>query len=200
MTNKQTSKDLLKAIQTVVSSTKGQLLNDDLINELKTETINIMSFYEISHFQSIVISIYLECGLKDIDVDTEKLIDYFGKNMSCLADINQAIEELSQKKLLFIKRHDYSNRRKSAYNKVIQVHHKALDAMMKGDKDLLGDQKLENFFGVLGEVRDLICKRTDTTITTEVLGEEVRGILESNKKFSPLDFDLKFHKNPYFIT
>ena len=57
MTNKQTSKDLLKAIQTVVSSTKGQLLNDDLINELKTETTNIMSFYEISHFQSIVISI-----------------------------------------------------------------------------------------------------------------------------------------------
>jgi hypothetical protein len=31
--------------------------------------------------------------------------------------------------------------------------------MMKGDKDLLGEQKLENFFGVLGEVRDLICKR-----------------------------------------
>lgn len=182
MNNKQTSKELLKAIQTVVSSTKGQLLNDDLINELKTETTNIMSFYEISHFQSIVISIYLECGLKDIDVDTERLIDYFGKNMSCLADINQAIEELTQKKLLFIKRHDYSNRRKSAYNKVIQVHHKALDAMMKGDKDLLGEQKLENFFGVLGEVRDLICKRIDTTITTEVLGEEVRGILESNKK------------------
>lgn len=183
MNNKQTSKELLKAIQTVVSSTKGQLLNDDLVNELKTETINIMSFYDISHFQSIVISIYLECGLKDIDVDTEKLIDYFGKNMSCLADINQAIEELTQKKLLFIKRHDYSNRRKSAYNKVIQVHHKALDAMMKGDKDLLGEQKLENFFGVLGEVRDLICKRIDTTITTEVLGEEVRGILESNKNF-----------------
>ena len=67
MTNKQTSKDLLKAIQTVVSSTKGQLLNDDLINELKTETTNIMSFYEISHFQSIVISIYLECGLKEVD-------------------------------------------------------------------------------------------------------------------------------------
>jgi len=147
-----------------------------------------MSFYEISHFQSIVISIYLECGLKDIDVDTEKLIDYFGKNMSCLADINQAIEELSQKKLLFIKRHDYSNRRKSAYNKIIQVHHKALDAMMKGDKDLLGEQKLENFFGVLGEVRDLICKRTDTTITTEVLGEEVRGILESNKNFVEVEW------------
>ena len=84
MSNKQTSKELLKSVQTIVSSTKGQLLNDELIDELRTETPKLMSFYEISHFQSIVLSIYLECGLKDIDVDTEKLIDYFGKNMSCL--------------------------------------------------------------------------------------------------------------------
>jgi hypothetical protein len=188
MSNKQTSKELLKSVQTIVSSTKGQLLNDELIDELRTETPKLMSFYEISHFQSIVLSIYLECGLKDIDVDTEKLIDYFGKNMSCLADINQAIDELTEKKLLFTKRHDYSARRKSEYNKVIHVHHKALDAMMKGDKELLGEQKLENFFGVLGEVRDLICKRTETIITTETLGEEVRGILESNKKFKEVEW------------
>ena len=136
MSNKQISKELLKSVQTIVSSTKGQLLNDDLIEELKTETPNLMSFFDLSHFQSIVLSIYLECGLKDIDVDTQKLIDYFGKNMSCLADINQAIDELTEKKLLFTKRHDYSARRKSEYNKVIQVHNKALDAMMKGDKVL----------------------------------------------------------------
>ena len=136
MSNKQISKELLKSIQTVVSSTRGQLLNDDLINELRSETSSIMSFYDVTHFQSIVISIYLENGLRDIDVDTERLIDYFGKNMSCLADINQAIDELISKKLLFVKRHDGSSRRKSAYNKVIQVHHKALDAMMKGDKEL----------------------------------------------------------------
>lgn len=188
MSNKQISKELLKSVQTIVSSTKGQLLNDELIDELRTETPKLMSFYEISHFQSIVLSIYLECGLKDIDVDTEKLIDYFGKNMSCLADINQAIDELTEKKLLFTKRHDYSARRKSEYNKVIHVHHKALDAMMKGDKELLGEQKLDNFFGVLGEVRDLICKRTETTISTETLGEEVRGILESNKKFKEVEW------------
>ena len=194
MSNKQISKELLKSIQTVVSSTRGQLLNDDLINELRSETSSIMSFYDVTHFQSIVISIYLENGLRDIDVDTERLIDYFGKNMSCLADINQAIDELILKKLLFVKRHDGSSRRKSAYNKVIQVHHKALDAMMKGDKELLGEQKLDNFFGLLGEVRDLICKRIDCSITTEVLVEEVRGILESNRKFVEVEWLLS-HEN-----
>ena len=190
MSNKQISKELLKSVQTVVSSTKGQLLNDDLVNELKTETANIMSFYEISHFQSIVLSIYLECGLKDIDVDTQKLVDYFGKNISCLADITQAIDELTEMKLLFTKRNDYTSRRKSDYNKVIQVHGKAIDAMMKGDKDLLKNQKLENFFGVLGEVRDLICKRTETTISTDVLVEEVRGVLENNRNFTEVEWIL----------
>jgi ATP-dependent 26S proteasome regulatory subunit len=194
MSNKQISKELLKAVQTIVSSTKGQLLNDDLIEELKTETPKLMSFYDISHFQSIVLSIYLECGLKDIDVDTQKLVDYFGKNISCLADITQAIDELTEMKLLFTKRHDYTSRRKSEYNKVIQVHGKAIDAMMKGDRNLLKDQKLENFFGLLGEVRDLICKRTETTITTEVLVEEVRGILENNRKFTEVEWILS-HDN-----
>jgi hypothetical protein len=194
MSNKQISKELLKAVQTIVSSTKGQLLNDDLIEELKTETPKLMSFYDISHFQSIVLSIYLECGLKDIDVDTQKLVDYFGKNISCLADITQAIDELTEMKLLFTKRHDYTSRRKSEYNKVIQVHGKAIDAMMKGDRNLLKDQKLENFFGLLGEVRDLICKRTETTITTDVLVEEVRGILENNRKFTEVEWILS-HDN-----
>lgn len=188
MSNKQISKELLKDVQTIISSTKGQLLNDELVDELRTETPRLMNFFDISHFQSIVLSIYLECGLKDIDVDTEKLIDYFGKNISCLADINQAIEELTEKKLLFTKRHDYSSRRKSEYNKVNQAHHKALDAMMKGDKEFLGVQKLENFFGVLGEVRDLIWKRTDKTITTDMLVEEVRGILESNRNFVEVEW------------
>jgi hypothetical protein len=52
MSNKQTSKELLKSVQTIVSSTKGQLLNDELIDELRTETPKLMSFYEISHFNS----------------------------------------------------------------------------------------------------------------------------------------------------
>lgn len=194
MNNKETSKELLKSVQTIVISTKGQLLDEELINELRKNSASIMSFYDVSHFQSIVLAIYLECGLKDIDVDTEKLIDYFGKNMSCLADINQAIDELISKKLLFVRIHDNSSRRKSSYNKVIQVHHKALDAMMKGDKELLGHQKIENFFGLLGEVRDLISKRIYSSITTDILAEEVREILESNRKFLEVEWLLS-HDN-----
>ena len=183
MINKDVSKELLSAVQVIVSSTKGQDLNDQLINELSGETINIMSFFNVTHFQAIVLAIYLECGLKDIDVDTERLIDYFGKNMASLADINQAIDELVEKKLVYVKRIDYGNKRKSVYNKVIHVNHKALDAMMKGDRELLYVQRVDNFIELLGEIKDLIAKRVDGSIGMEVLIQEIKTLLESNKDF-----------------
>ena len=73
MTNKETSKELLSAIQKIVSETKGQCLNEELIAELELITKPITEFYEITSFQALVFSVYLECGLRDIDVDTEKI-------------------------------------------------------------------------------------------------------------------------------
>ena len=46
-------------------------------------------------------SVYLECGLRDIDVDTERLIDYYGKHMCVMADVNEAIDQLLEKKLVY---------------------------------------------------------------------------------------------------
>ena len=191
MTNKQTSKDLLKAIQTVVSSTKGQLLNDDLINELKTETTNIMSFYEISHFQSIVFSLYLEYGIRDLEVDNERLIDYVGKNMSAMADVSEALDELLAKKLVYAKTTEFAIRRKP-HNKTVIAHDKVLDALMKGDKSLLETPKVVNFFSLLTEVRDLIVKRIDLVISSYDLGLEVRSLLETNKQFPEVEWLLSF--------
>ena len=149
MTNKETSKQLLTAIQKIVSETKGQCLNEELVNELELITKPITEFYEITSFQALVFSVYLECGLRDIDVDTEKLIDYYGKNMSVMADVNEAVEQLIEKKLIYIKRHDFSARRKSNYNKIIGAKDKILDALMKGDKSLLEIAKVNNFYSLL---------------------------------------------------
>ena len=188
MTNKETSKQLLTAIQKIVSETKGQCLNEELVNELELLTKPITEFYEITSFQALVFSVYLECGLRDIDVDTERLIDYYGKNMSVMADVNEAIEQLIEKKLIYIKRHDFSTRRKSNYNKTIGAKDKILDALMKGDKSLLEIVKVNNFYSLLTEVRELLVKRIDGTITTNELGTEVRGILEQHKTFPEVEW------------
>ena len=47
MTNKETSKELLSAIQKIVSETKGQCLNEELITELEMITKPISEFYDL---------------------------------------------------------------------------------------------------------------------------------------------------------
>ena len=188
MTNKQISKELLSAIQKIVSETKGQCLNDELINELADVTKPISEFYDLTSFQALIFSVYLECGLKDIDVDTERLIDYYGKNMSVMADINEAIDQLLEKKLVYICRHDHSSTRRKSFNRTIASKDKVLDSLMKGDKTLLEITKVTNFYSLLTEVRELLVKRIDGTISTYELGTEVRGILVQHKVFPEVEW------------
>lgn len=75
MNQKNTTKELLSSVQKVVSLVRGQDLNENLINSLRIETPVIMTFFEISHFQSIVFSLYLDHGIRDLEVDNERLID-----------------------------------------------------------------------------------------------------------------------------
>ena len=188
MTNKQISKELLSAIQKIVSETKGQCLNDELINELADVTKPISEFYDLTSFQALIFSVYLECGLKDIDVDTERLIDYYGKNMSVMADINEAIDQLLEKKLVYIRRHDHSSSRRKSFNRTIASKDKVLDSLMKGDKTLLEITKVTNFSSLLTEVRELLVKRIDGIISTYELGTEVRGILDQHKGFPEVEW------------
>ena len=188
MTNKEISKELLSAIQKIVSETKGQCLNEELITELEAVTKPISEFYEITSFQALVFSVYLECGLRDIDVDTERLIDYYGKHMCVMADVNEAIDQLLEKKLVYIRRHDHTSSRKKSYNKTIAAKDKVLDSLMKGDKTLLEIIKVTNFYSLLTEVRELLVKRIDGIITTYELGTEVRGILDQHKEFPEVEW------------
>jgi len=88
MSNKSTFKALLSAVQKIYSITNGKILDDELINEMRIYTPPLMNFYSIGHFQSIVLSLYIECALREVDVDMDKLINHFGKDLTVLADIN----------------------------------------------------------------------------------------------------------------
>jgi Cdc6-like AAA superfamily ATPase len=59
---------------------------------------------------------------------------------------------------------------------------------MKGDKTLLEITKVTNFYSLLTEVRELLVKRIDGSITTYELGTEVRGILDHHKAFPEVEW------------
>mgnify|MGYP000019276066 CR=1 FL=1 len=76
------SKDLLSAVQKLSSAIKGQVLNDQLINELVMDSQPLMEFYGITHFQALVFSVYMEAKLRDRDIDLERMVEIFGKKLS----------------------------------------------------------------------------------------------------------------------
>ena len=121
MKDKLISKDLLSAVQKLVTSTRGKDINETLLTKLEPESIVIRAFFNITHFQSVVLATFIECGLRDKTVDTERLIDYFGKRMCVIADINEAIEELLERRFVFVNRQDFTCERKSDYNRNIRV-------------------------------------------------------------------------------
>jgi ATP-dependent 26S proteasome regulatory subunit len=188
----QTSKDLLSSVQKLASSIKGQILNDQLINELVMDSQPLMVFYGITHFEALVFSVYLEAKLKDVDIDLERMVEIFGKKLSTLADVNVALESLIAKKLMYSKRQSFSMRSKEEHNKVTCVADNAASALMKGDKDLMSATKVENFFALLSQIRELIVQRIDLIATTEDMCDDIMALLVLNNQFPEVEWLCSF--------
>ena len=109
-----------------------------------------------------------------------------------LAEVNITLEELAEKKLVINKRHDYTSRRKEEHNKIVCVADNVLDALMKGDKSKLIIQKVEDFYSLLSQIRELIVKRIELIITTDNLCDEMLGLFELNKSFPEVQWLLSF--------
>jgi AAA+ superfamily predicted ATPase len=186
--NKAQSKNLLSSIQRITKATRGQELTEDLINDLSDSTSHIAEFYNITQFQAIVLSLYLEAGLKDREIDTENLIDHLGKDMAMMADVNEAIDGLLNMGLVYVSRGEFRISRKKAYRRRINAHDKVLDALVKGDKELLKVRKGQDFFGVLMDIRELIVQRIDDVLTTDELGEKTKKVLEANIHFPEVEW------------
>ena len=192
MSNMQTSKDLLSSVQKLASSIKGQILNDQLINELVLDSQPLMNFYGITHFEAMVFSVYLEAKLKDVDIDLERMVEIFGKKLSTLADVNVALESLIAKKLMYSKRQSFSMRSKEEHNKVTCVADNAASALMKGDKDLMSATKVDNFFALLSQIRELIVQRIDLIATTEDMCDDIMALLVLNNQFPEVEWLCSF--------
>lgn len=188
ISNKEISKQLLNSVKDLVVKTKGRNIHDNLIEELQSEISPVKSFFEISEFEAIILSIYINCAIKDSSVEMDRLIDHFGKDISILPDLNEALDNLGAKRILVSRRHDYTARSKSNFNKELLLSNKAMDALIKGNKEILKPPKVENFVAVLYEARTLIVKRIENEIITEQLGDEIMELISNNKKLPEVEW------------
>ncbi len=190
MQNKVVAKQVLNAVQSIVSGTKGKVLDQNLLKNLQNHILVITDFFEVDEFQAVVLSLYLEYGFRNRDLDNERIVDHFGRDLSAIADVSVAISELNLKKFLV---HDTSsyNFKKGVQNEM-KVHYKAIQAMIEGDNSILKAQKASTFIDLLSLAEDLIKQRIGRTISTKTLNTEIMALLESNKHFAEVDWLLTF--------
>jgi hypothetical protein len=178
MRNKLQYKSILTSIQTAVSKTEEAVFDQSLIDSLSPETKPISDFFGTSPAESILLAYFLTAHLKDSEPTKNCIMSHFGKDISSIAEVNELIEVLVEKKLVLKKG---GNTKRFKYNyKTAVANPKAILAMTEGDITLMDMKKLETFDEVLMEVNELIVQRINENLNTEKLVEEVNRLLNIN--------------------
>ena len=198
MSNKETFKNILKAVKQIFVCTKDIEMDDQLIEDLRVHTEPIMTFFRIGHFESVILSLYIEYTLRDVEVDMNKVINHFGRDISVVADINEAIDELFQMKLISVRESEFTSKQQSKFNQNIQLSPKALDAMIKGDAEIFFTNNIQNFLSLVEEASELICKRRERKITTDILLNDIKALIEANMEYPEVQWILSHNNIDYY--
>jgi len=178
MRNKALYKSLLLAVQTVSEKVKENPFNPELVQSLVTTADPVVQFFRLSTEEAILLCFFIDANLKDQIVNKESIISHFGKDVTALADIDEIIDNLAQKKFIFLTN---KSRRFSRQFKFVHLNPKVPAAMAEGDASLLGLRECLTFGDFLLEVNDLIVLRMNEHISTNELVEEINQLINSCK-------------------
>ncbi len=104
------SKELLNAIQGVSKTFYGKEITQELLSYSIEIVKPIADFFELSTFDAVVFSFYIERGLRNRSVDSDNLIDFFGKDLEWIADVYQSVENLLTRRLLLVDFQEHSEK------------------------------------------------------------------------------------------
>jgi KaiC/GvpD/RAD55 family RecA-like ATPase len=192
MENKHISKNILMAIQATVKATREQIIDEDLITKTDLIVKPIADFYKLNTTQAILFAFILDLGYRDIEIDQERLIEQFGADMSVMADINEALEELAERRLVY-----YMGRTRFKQKKImksIKINEMAISAMLAGDATTLGFKKIESFIQILDEVNELYKFRIRGLFSSAALVADVQALLNLNDNLPEIQWLLKQKK------
>jgi len=178
MANKTLYKSMLYAVQTVSESVKEKAFNDELIHCLEKSVAPIIQFFSLPLPEAIVLCYFIDAHLKDQTVNKESIITHFGKDITFIADVDEYIDNLAKRKLIFLTQ---PNRRIGRQFKEAHLNPKVSAAMAEGDPSVMNIKPSTNFVDFLLEVNDFILLRINQHITTEELQYEINNIIEINK-------------------
>jgi hypothetical protein len=184
MINKSTSKSILVAVQSAATLLESKTFNDELVGSVIPQIDPIINFFNLTPFEAVLMGFFMNCSLNDTEVDRELVTKTFAKDISCLPDVLEKIEELTKRKLV-LKVGEASNKHAFKF-KQLKVNPRAMRAILNGDPELMKITPCDNFLAFLDDINDLIVQRIEKHITTEQLNKEIELLVDINKELDAI--------------
>ena len=194
MINQTQSRNLFSTIKQIIAATAEQEFLEERIQEWDVVSEPLREFLHISTPEAIIMAIYLDASFRDRGVDTDRLVQHFGKDICSLTLISITLEQLAKKQLLISKKPDiFQRRRKQDYKKEYQVMPKVMKAVLDGNSDCMQKKSVTSLTDLLDEVADLFSLQEDDELTAEAMLDELDQLLQSQHSMPPIQWLLS-HK------
>ena len=191
MRNKAVFKSLLAAVQSISEAVREKPFNQELIQSLSETAHPVMDFFSVALEEAIVLCYFIDANLKDQIVNKESIISHFGKDITALADVEEYIESLNKRKLIFLSNRDI---RYTRQYKFIHLNPKVPAAMSEGDSSLLDLRTCQSFSDFLMEVSELIVNRINGHISSSELLIDTNQLIEKGKAIKEIKWIKKQKK------
>jgi len=189
MLNQLLSRNLFNTIKQIIAETSDEEFLAENMPEWEELAAPLREFFSITTPQAILLAIYLEGGFRERSVDIERVLNHFGKDISCLALVNSTLEELAQLRLLQTKSEDIFQRRsKVAFKKEYEVPYKVLKAVLDGSKDALVVPAITSIDELIDEIQQLISRYRMGDIQNDALIHQLEDLTQQNGALPELEW------------
>ncbi len=203
MKDKEIAKLLLRAVQWTTRETKDKDLNDEYLATIDTPLSPITCFFAINNMEAVVLSLYLHAQYRNITLEADSLVQHFGENIVALADIQDAIDSLLEKKFLF----GSNNNKKDKLNgeqPTYRVNYKIMEAVINGDVTFLEAKPILSFLEWMEEFNELQPMRKTGYMNTQRFIMEVNALLAQHQTIDEIRWieklELGNHEKVLFIA
>lgn len=194
MINQIQSRNLFNTIKQIISATAEQEFLEERIQDWDAVSEPLREFLNISTAEAVIMAIYMDAAFRDRGVDTDRLVQHFGKDICSLTLISITLQQLSKKQLLQSKKPDiFQRRRKQDYKKEYQVIPKVMKAVLDGNSECMQKKSVSTLTDLLDEVSDLLSLQEEDEITAEAMLDELDHLLQSQQSMPEIQWLLS-HK------
>lgn len=182
--NGKKSNLILKYCRQIFQATEKKPIHEVKLETIKTPILFFQDFFGLTDIQAcILLAFMIESNFRDQNISTDTILSHFGNSLEDLSELQHSVEMLEEMKYCAKKS---AKRRRMRYGpstskKSYTLSELVSEAVLKGDKQLLKPEPVTGIIQFAQEVAYLTNQRWEEEITTEMLLDEIKDLMEQHQ-------------------